>query len=66
MKTAVPTEILDKDGNLLRIEFHEQDGTHIIDAQWDMRDSQTNDNRAKFRQWCYDHVEHNLKYEVVK
>jgi len=66
MKQAIPTDILDKDGNLLRIEFHDKDGAHILDAQWDMRDSQTTKNRKNFREWAYSHVENNLKYEVLK
>lgn len=53
MKRAVPVEVHDKGGNLLRIEFYALDGEHIIDALWDENDAQTPDNRVEFRKWAY-------------
>jgi hypothetical protein len=53
---AIPTDVYDKDGNLLRIEFHDGNGEHIIDAQWDENDEQTSEKRVEFRKWAYNHI----------
>ena len=50
---VIPTDVYDKDGNLLRIEFHDHEGKHQLDAEWDERDEQTSENREKFRKWAY-------------
>jgi|CryBogDrversion2_5_1035270.scaffolds.fasta_scaffold08268_4 hypothetical protein len=50
-KIAVMHDILDKDGNLVKISAHEIDGEHIFDALWDERDKQTHENRQEFRKW---------------
>jgi hypothetical protein len=53
MKPAFPLEVFDIDGNIIRIEFHNPDGIHIIDALWDPNDEQTVKNRQEFRKWAY-------------
>ena len=53
MKKAIPIDVYDKDGNMLRIEFNDGDGEHIIDAVWDESDEQTSENRTTFRKWAY-------------
>lgn len=65
MKRAIPTDVYDKDGNMVRIEFYDLEGNHIIDAQWDPTDAQTNENRVNFRKWAYKFI-NNKDYEVMK
>jgi len=64
MTTAIPTEILDKDGNLQVIEFYDELGGHIIDAVWDPMDPQDAEHRTKFRNWIYNFLK-NKGYEVL-
>ena len=52
-KVAVPTDIYNKDGQLVKIEFTTPSGEHIVDALWDDREEQTSENRVKFREWAY-------------
>jgi hypothetical protein len=54
---AVPVDVYDKDGNMVKIEFNTKSGEHILDALWDPRDSQTSENRIAFRKWAYRHLE---------
>ena len=65
MKRAIPVDVYDKDGNMLRIEFHDSAGDHIIDAVWDLKDEQTSKNREEFRKWAYNFIK-NKDYEVLK
>jgi hypothetical protein len=65
MKRAIPVDVYDKDGNMLRIEFNDGDGEHIIDAVWDQNDEQTSENRTLFRKWAYNHIR-NQGWEVLK
>jgi hypothetical protein len=51
---ALPTDIYDSDGNMVRIEFTDGNGKHILDAMWDFSDAQTSENRTYFRKWAYD------------
>lgn len=53
MKKAIPTDVYDKDGNMLRIDFHDGGGEFILQAVWDDNDEQTSENRVKFREWAY-------------
>ena len=53
MKKAIPVDVYDKEGNMLRIEFNDGSGEHIFDALWDPRDEQTSEKRAEFRKWAY-------------
>lgn len=57
MTTAIPTEIMDKNGNLQVIEFYDELGSHILDAVWDENDPQDAEHRAKFRNWAYNFLE---------
>ena len=66
MITVIPTDIYDKDGNMLRIEFHDESGKHQIDAAWDESDAQTSENREAFRNWAYKFIEKkDFKVRVV-
>lgn len=65
MKRAIPTDVYDREGNMLRIEFNDMNGDHIIDAVWDESDAQTSENREAFRRWAYNFVR-NKDYEVLK
>jgi len=48
----IPTEIHDKDGNLVKIEYHDEEGKFVIQAVWDEMDEQTAENRDAFRKWA--------------
>ena len=50
---------------MIRIEFNDMQGDHIIDAVWDDSDEQTSENREAFRKWAYNFVR-NKDYEVLK
>lgn len=65
MKNAIPVDVYDKDGNIIKIEFNSADGSHIVDALWDPTDEQTSENRIKFREWAYRWIEQK-GYEVAK
>lgn len=65
MKKVIPTDVYDKDGNMVRIEFHDIEGNHVIDAQWDPTDEQTSENREAFRRWAYNFIK-NQECEVIK
>ena len=53
LKSAIPLEVHDKDGNLQHIEFHDSQGNFEFKADWDPRDIQNLENRILFRQWAY-------------
>jgi hypothetical protein len=60
---AIPTDIYDKNGNLIKIEFHDTDGEFIIEALWDERDPQDAEHRDAFREWAY-RIADQIGYEV--
>jgi hypothetical protein len=60
---AVPADIYNKDGELVKIEFTTPSGEHIIDAMWDASEEQTSENRVKFREWAYRMIKQK-EYEV--
>ena len=62
---VIPTDVYDKDGNILRIEFYDLDGEFVVQALWDENDAQTGKNRIKFREWAYSMVEQ-IGEEVIK
>lgn len=64
MTTAIPQDVLDKEGNLTGIEFYDITGSFIIFAEWDENDPQTQENRDAFRKWAY-HMLKQLDYEVT-
>ena len=63
---AIPTDIYDRDGNMVAIEFNDAAGEFVVEAKWDERDEQTSENRVAFRKWAYNFVRNNLGYEVNK
>ena len=65
MKRAIPVDVYDKDGSLIKIEFNDGSGEHIVDAIWDPTDEQTSENRVKFREWAYRFIE-TKEYEVAR
>lgn len=65
MTVAIPTEMIDKDGNLTAIEFYDTLGSHLFDVIWDPNDPQDSEHRAQFRKWAYGFVK-NKGYEVFK
>jgi len=54
---AIPTDVYDKDGNMLSIEFHDGQGGFILQCLWDETEPQNSENRIKFRQWAYKWME---------
>jgi hypothetical protein len=64
MTTAIPQDVLDKDGNMTGIEFYDELGSFIVFAKWDENDAQTTENRDAFRKWAY-HMIKQLDYEVT-
>jgi hypothetical protein len=65
MGTAIPVDVYDKDGNMLRIEFADSEGNHVMDALWDPTDEQNSENRVLFRKWAYNHLR-NQDWEILK
>ena len=64
MTTAIPQDVLDKDGNMTGIEFYDALGSFIVFAEWDDNDEQTKENREAFRRWAYNMIKR-LNYEVA-
>ena len=54
---AIPVDIYDKEGNMVKIEFNDGEGNHVCDALWDPTDPQTSKNREAFRKWSYHMME---------
>ena len=65
MKRAIPVDVYDKNGDMIKIEFNDANGEHILDAVWDPTDEQTSENRVAFRKWAYNHVR-NQEWEILK
>lgn len=66
MKIAIPVDVYDKDGNMVKIEVNDRSGEHVIDFLWDPTDEQTSENRTKFREWAYKFLEQHKDYKVAK
>ena len=62
---AIPIDVYDKEGNMLRVEFADGEGNHIVDAVWDDSDEQNSENRAQFRKWAYNFLR-NQGWEILK
>lgn len=62
---VIPTDVLDKDGNLEKIEFYDELGGFQFQAMWDPIDEQSADNRREFREWA-NGMAKRMGYEVVK
>jgi hypothetical protein len=65
MKKVIPTDVYDKDGNLTRIDFHDEAGNFEIQVLWDERDPQDSEHRVEFREWAYRMIEQK-DLEVLK
>ncbi len=50
---AIPTDVYNSDGHLLRIDFHDGRGDFILQFLWDDTYEQTSANREEFRKWAY-------------
>ena len=53
MIKVIPTDVYDKDGSIIRLDFFDLEGGFQFQAQWDPRDEQTSENREHFRKWAY-------------
>ena len=62
---VTPADVLDKDGNLEKIEFYDELGGFQFQAMWDPADEQSADNRREFREWA-ETMAKRMDYEVVK
>jgi len=62
---VISTDILDKDGNLERLEFYDELGGFQFQAMWDPTAKKTADNRREFREWAKGMAD-NMGHEVVK
>jgi hypothetical protein len=60
---VIPLDLYDKEGNLKSVEFNTPEGEFVIEAVWDERDEQNNDNRVAFRKWA-NHMLRQLGYEI--
>jgi hypothetical protein len=56
-KSVYCVDVLDKDGNLIKIEVYEfGSGDFILQFLWDTNDAQTSENRIEFRKWATRHL----------
>ena len=60
---VIPTDVYEN-GDLIRIDFHDLDGKHQIQAVWDENDPQDSEHRAAFRKWAYRFISQ-LEFEVL-
>lgn len=51
-KIAIPYDIYNKEGDLIEIDFQDQEGQSVLVALWDENDAQTSENRIEFRKWA--------------
>ena len=65
MSRVIPTDVYDKEGNMLRVEFYDGKGDFAFQVLWDPTDEQTSTNRENFRNYAY-RMAQQLKYEVNK
>jgi hypothetical protein len=61
----IPVDVYDKEGNMIKIEFNDSEGDHVMDAVWDESDEQTSENRTVFRKWAYNFLR-NQGWEILK
>lgn len=62
---VIATDVLDKDGNLEKIEFYDELGGFQFQAMWDPVDEQNADNRREFREWAKQMAKR-MDYEVAQ
>jgi hypothetical protein len=53
---VVQQDIYDKEGNLIRIEVHDESGEFLLQFLWNPRDEQTSEKREEFRKWAIKHL----------
>lgn len=63
---AIPVDVYDREGNMIKIEVNDVSGNHIVDFLWDEHDEQTSEKRQQFREWAYKFLSQNKGYEVAK
>jgi hypothetical protein len=61
----IPVDVYDRAGNMLRIEFSDSEGNHVLDAVWDPEEAQSSENRVAFRKWAYEHLR-KQDWEILK
>ena len=59
---AIGHEILEN-GDLIKIEYYDVHGSHIVDVVWDENDPQDAEHRKFFREWAVKMVKQ-LGYDV--
>lgn len=64
MEKAIPVDVYNKEGDMIKIEVNDAEGNHLMDFLWDPTDEQTNENRVNFRKWVYNFLEKNKGYKV--
>ena len=62
---VIPTDVYDKEGDMIKIEFHTRDGEFVIEAVWDPKDPQDSEHRINFRKWAYRMLDQ-LGYQILK
>jgi hypothetical protein len=62
---VIATDVLDKDGNLEKIEFYDELGGFQFQAMWDPVDEQNAENRREFREWAKQMAKR-MDYEVAQ
>ena len=61
----IPVDVYDRDGNMIRVEFSDKNGDHVLDVVWDENEEQSSENRVAFRKWAYNHLR-NQGWEILK
>lgn len=54
---VIQQDVYDKQGNLVKIEVHDESGEFLMQFLWDERDEQTSANREEFRKWATRHLQ---------
>jgi hypothetical protein len=54
---VIQQDVYDKEGNLVKIEVHDESGTFLMQFLWDEREEQTSANREEFRKWAMRHLQ---------
>jgi hypothetical protein len=54
---VIQQDVYDKEGNLIKIEVHDESGEFLLQFIWDERDEQTSDKREEFRKWATRHLQ---------
>ena len=54
---VIQQDVYDKEGNLIKIEVHDESGEFLLQFLWDERDEQTSEKREEFRKWATRHLQ---------